>query len=120
MEMIKGWNICHSWLLRSFHLETIVLSVLDNVRIDDFPSGVRYVFDKARAKIPFQLPDPSGYGGDVGAYISTQEQINGVVLRLEAAYAKACEAELLNTQGKVETAFGKWRVIFGDYFPAYG
>jgi hypothetical protein len=25
IKMIKGWNVCHSWLLHSFHLETIVL-----------------------------------------------------------------------------------------------
>lgn len=81
---------------------------------------MRFVFDKARAKIPVQLPDPSGYGGDVGAYISTQQQINDVVARLEAAYTKAREAEQFAALDKIEQAISKWRVIFGDYFPAYG
>ena len=120
MKMIKGWNVNHSWLLRSFHLETIVLSVLQNVTISDYPSGVRYVFDKARAKIPVPVPDPAGYGGDVGAYLSSQQQISDVVTRLEAAYTKALEAEQFAAQGKIDQAFSKWRVIFGDYFPAYG
>lgn len=78
------------------------------------------MFDKARAKIPVQLPDPSGYGGDVGAYISTQQQIDDVVARLEAAYTKAVEAEQLAAQSKIEQVFSKWRIIFDDYFPAYG
>ena len=120
MKMIKGWNVKHSWLLRSFHLEAMVLTVLNNVAISDFPSGVRYVFDKARATIPEQLPDPAGYGGNVGAYINTQQKIEEVVTRLATAYQKAVEAEQLAAMGRTQEAFGKWRVIFGDYFPAYG
>lgn len=120
MKMIKGWNVSHSLLLRSFHLETIVLKVLQGVTISDFPSGARYVFDKARAQIPIQLPDPAGYSGDVGAYIGSQQQINDVVSRLDAAYTKAVEAEQLAMQGNIYQAFSKWGVIFGDYFPSYG
>jgi hypothetical protein len=120
MKMIKGWNVRHSSLLRSFHLETIVLNVLDGITITDFPSGTRYVFDKARAKIPYQLSDPAGYGGDVGAYISTQQDIKDVVGRLDAAYTKAVEAEQFAVQGKIDQAISKWRIIFGDYFPSYG
>src|SRR6266850_298799 len=49
IKMLKGWNKSRG-LLRSFHLETLALTVLDNVRISSFPSGVRFFFDKAREK----------------------------------------------------------------------
>lgn len=120
MKMIKAWNVSHSWLLTSFHMEVLTLRVLDKVRITDFPSGARYVFDKARAHISIQVGDPAGYGTDVGAYINTQEKIDAVVTRLDAAHQRAYQAEQLASQGKIGDAFGKWRIIFGNYFPAYG
>ena len=51
IKMLKGWNKRHSALLRSFHLEVLILQILNNVTISDFPSGVRYVFDKAEAQL---------------------------------------------------------------------
>jgi hypothetical protein len=120
MKMIKAWNVSHSWLLTSFHLEVLTLKVLDGVTITNFPSGARYVFDKARAYIPVQVADPAGYGTDVGAYISTKEKIDAVVARLESAYQRAHQAEQLAREGKIEEAFRQWRIIFGDYFPTYG
>jgi len=59
IKMIKGWNKKHSQMLRSFHLEVVILSVLEGVTISDYPSGVRYVFDKARSKMSYPLADPS-------------------------------------------------------------
>jgi len=39
---------------------------------------------------------------------------------LKAAYDKATEAVNLAGNNQVASAFGRWRIIFGDYFPAYG
>ena len=50
IKMVKGWNKSRK-LFRSFHLEVLTRSVLEGVRISDFPSGLRFVFDKARGKI---------------------------------------------------------------------
>ena len=65
IKMIKAWNRTHSALFRSFHLELIVLHALNGITISDFPSGVRFVFDKARALARLQIPDPAGYGDNV-------------------------------------------------------
>ncbi len=119
IKMIKQWNRAHSALFRSFHLETLTLQVLDNVTISDFPSGARFVFDKAREACKFVVKDPAGYGGDVGAYLDTAEKTSEVVKRFETAYAQAVEAERLAAAGRVSDAFSKWRTIFGDPFPAY-
>lgn len=120
IKMIKGWNKKHSELLQAFHLETIVLQVLNNVTISDFSSGARYVFDKARTQVQYVCTDPAGYGGNVGGYLNTQDKVDAVVDRLETAYRRAVEAEQLETAGYTAQAFDKWRMIFVDYFPVYG
>jgi len=120
IKMIKAWNKTHSALLHSFHLETMTLNILTNVTISDFPSGVRYVFDKMRSQVSYVVADPAGYGGDLGAYLDTPSKKAEVVSRLETAYQRAKDAESLASQGKIVDAFSKWRLVFDTYFPAYG
>lgn len=120
IKMIKAWNRQHSALLRSFHLEAMILSILTNVTISDYSSGVRFVFDKARQAVKGAIYDPSGYGGNLADYLNTQQKISDVVSRLETAYNRAIEAENLDKQGKTSVAVEKWRMTFGDYFPTYG
>ena len=79
IKMIKGWNKKHSSLLRSFHLETLILQILNNVTISDYLSGARYFFDKARSQVQYAVLDPAGYGGNVGAYLDTSTKIQNVV-----------------------------------------
>ena len=120
IKMLKCWNRAHSALLRSFHLETLVLKVTDGVTISGFDSGGRYVFDNARTWVGTALPDPAGYAGSIGGYLDTLTKQAAVKQRLTAAYEKAREAESLASQGYTDSAINKWRIIFGDYFPAYG
>lgn len=120
IKMIKGWNKKHSSLLRSFHLETLILQILNNITISDYPSGARYVFDKARSQVQYDALDPAGYGWNVGAYLDTATKIQDVVSRLETAYNRAVDAERLTRENKTREAYDKWRLIFGDYFPTYG
>lgn len=117
LKMLKGWNKSRS-LLKSFHLETLAYSILDGVTISDFPSAVRYFFDKARAKIIYKLPDPAGYTDDVAAHVSLA-QAKKIAERLEWAYSTALEAEQLDAAGKTSAAFAKWQLIFKGYFPTY-
>jgi len=119
IKMLKGWNRYRD-VMRSFHLETLALDVFTGITISDFSSGARYFFDKAREKIKYKLADPSGYSDDVAAYISTQAQIDEVVGALERAYTRAKDAEALAAAGKTADAVEKWKLIFGNYFPAYG
>jgi len=120
IKMLKCWNKQHSALLQSFHLETLTVQILTNVTISNFSSGVRYVFYKSRIQVHFPVLDPAGYGGNVGAYLNSKDKIDEVKSRLETAYNRAVEAEQLERERRTREAFGKWRLIFGDYFPAYG
>jgi hypothetical protein len=120
IRMIKQWNRAHSALLRSFHLETLVLQTLNNITISDLPSAARFVFDKAREACKYVVNDPAGYGGNIAAYVDTQEKVAEIVKRFETAYTQAVEAERLAAANLLPAAFAKWRTIFGDSFPAYG
>lgn len=120
MKMLKSWNRETSTFLRSFHLETMTLQILNNVTISDFPSGVRYFFDKGKDYVAKKNPDPAGYGDDVGSYLNTEEKIKTAVSRFETAYNRALKAEDYARRGYISEAVDMWRLIFGNYFPAYG
>lgn len=120
VKMIKGWNKNTGSFFMSFHLEVLALSILDNVTISDFPSGIRYYFDKGKDLINKQNPDPAGLGGDVGAYLNTREKVQEAVDKFQLAYERAIKAEEYERQGYTQNAIEMWRKVFGDYFPAYG
>jgi hypothetical protein len=120
IKMIKGWNRNSGKYFRSFHLEVMALQILHGVTIFDFPSGVRFFFDKARFYVTKQNPDPAGYGGDVGNYINTQEKIQEASSKFQLAYERAIKAEEYASRGYIKDAIEMWIKIFGDYFPAYG
>lgn len=119
IKMVKAWNKPRD-LLRSFHLEVLVLNVLNGVNISSFPSGVRFVLDKIRPKIRVKIPDPAGYNDDVAVYISTVAEMDRIVQRIDWAYERAVEAEKLAAAGNVRGSLQKWSLLFKDYFPAYG
>jgi len=119
IKMIKGWNKQHGDLFYSFHLECLILKILTNVTISDFPSAVCYVFDKARTAVTDIVFDPVSFT-NTGKYLDTQSKIDAVVSRLETAYTRAKNAEECTARGNIDDAYYYWRLIFGDYFPAYG
>ena len=120
VKMIKAWNKSHSSFFRSFHLETLAIEILKNVNISDFPSGLRYYFEKGISLISQKNEDPAGYGGDIGYYLNKKEIIEEAVNRFQKAYELSLRAEDLSKEGKIELAVSKLRILFDDYFPAYG
>lgn len=73
IKMIKAWNRSINSRFRSFHLEVLALAIFEGIRIDDFPSGVRFFFDKGRHLVTQRNPDPALHAGDVGYYINSQQ-----------------------------------------------
>ena len=120
IKMIKCWNRNIDRYFYSFHLEILARQILFNVTISNFPSGLRYFFDKGRELVTKQNPDPVGYGGDVGDYINSQTKIQEAASKFQLAYERALKAEELGNLGKDYDSMNAWRKIFGDYFPAYG
>lgn len=120
IKMIKQWNRTIDNYFMSFHLEAMVLQVLNNVRITDFPSGVRYFFDKGKDYVMKSNPDPAGYNEDIGDYINTQSKVDIATNRFKTAYLRALKAEENANRYDMGEAIKYWRMIFGDYFPVYG
>lgn len=120
VKMIKCWNRTIDRYFRSFHLEVLAWSIFDGVSISDYPSGIRYFFDKGQHLVSQQNPDPAGYNDDVGYYINTREKIDAAVSQFSTAYNRACKAEAYDKDGKVEDAVNEWRKIFGNSFPSFG
>lgn len=119
IKMLKGWNKSRN-LFKSFHLEVLTLTALQGVTISDYPSGMRFVFDKGIELVRKKLADPAGYSDDVGAHVDTRAKIDLLVDRLTWARNRASEAEALARAGNVAGAIAKWRLIAPNYFPAYG
>jgi len=119
-KMLKCWNREKGMPLRSFHLETLTLNVLCNIPVLDFPSSIRYVFEKTLSNIPVFSQDPSGVSGNVGDYLDTIPKIGEAVISLQNARDIAIEAERFGNIGFISQAYDKWRILFGRYFPSYG
>jgi hypothetical protein len=120
VKMLKCWNRHNGRYFRSFHLEVLALEILGGVTISDFPSGVRYYFDKARSAVAGKNLDPAGYGGDVGSYINSQEKIQEAAGKFQTAFDRALRAETSASRGNIKEAVDTWIKVFGDCFPAYG
>lgn len=119
LKMVKGWNKSRG-LLKSFHLETITLKLLNGVKISSYPSGLRFVLERAGKWLNAPLPDPAGYSTDIGAHLHQPDQIAEIQRRLAWGAARAREAELLASNQKIAAAFDKWQLLLPGYFPAYG
>ena len=121
VKMIKAWNRNIGYGFVSFYLELVALQIFNNVTITDFPSGMRFFFDKGREAIKYKVRDPAGFGGNVNAIGSgSVSSVEDAVNRFETAYSRAKKAEQYDMAGNVEAAVGEWRKIFGSCFPAYG
>ncbi len=122
IKMMKCWNRENGDLLRSFHLECLILTIFKYRKIpEEYPTAVRLVFDKARSTVQNPISDPAGYwyNSNIGAYLNTLDKKVAVVRQLELAYRRAKNAEEWVKWGNIEDAYYYWRKIFGDYFPAY-
>lgn len=119
IKMIKGWNRCIKNAFVGFYLELMTTQILDNVRISDYWSGLRFVFDHGRESIRYTISDPSGYGGQIGG-LSSVSNVNDAVRRFQTAYNRAVNAEQFANRGDIVAAYGEWRKILPRYFPAYG
>jgi len=118
VKMIKGWNININHAFMPFYLELLAIKIFKNVTISDYPSGMRYFFEKGREGIKYEVKDPVEHGGQINglANVSTVEAVS----RFETAYNRAKKAEEYERDGYTEYAINEWRKIFGGYFPAYG
>ncbi|MHB0767044.1 CBASS oligonucleotide cyclase [Bradyrhizobium sp. 1.29L] len=119
IKMIKSWNRSKKSFFRSFHLEVLALEALTNVTITDFPSGLRFFFQKAQTLVRGQNLDPAGYGDDIGRYLN-QATLPEAVRYFQGAFNSAAAAEQYATRGQHKQSIELWRHLLPNHFPAYG
>jgi hypothetical protein len=119
IKMIKSWNKGSGSFFRSFHLEVLALEALKGVTITDFPSGLRFFFQKGITLVRGKNPDPAGYGDDIGRYI-TQATVGEAAQRFQSAFNMAAAAEQYALRGQLSQAIETWRHLLPNHFPAYG
>jgi SMODS domain-containing protein len=119
IKMIKSWNKAHGAFFRSFHLEVLALEAFHNVTISDFPSGLRFFFDKAFTLVRGKNLDPAGYGDDIGRYI-TPSLVEEASRKFQAAFNTAVNAEMYGNRGDSRNAIVTWKALMPNHFPAYG
>lgn len=119
VKMIKGWNKNINNDFVSFYLELLAIKLFEGVTISDFPSGMRFFFDKGREGIKYTVKDPVEYGGYIQGFRNCTTVANAVS-RFETAYNRAIKAEQYANNGHIEDAINEWRKVFEDYFPAFG
>ena len=119
IKMIKAWNRAHSEVFRSFHLEAIIRDVFLYQRISSFSQATLYLFENAYNHV--YVSDPSGYGGSLASYLSNDTtRFMDIYTKFSTNKDRASEAINLEGSYRIDQAIAKWRMIFGDYFPAYG
>jgi len=117
IKMAKWWNQKHSATLQSFHLEVMALNAL-TTSLNDMPWDVFSYFNTSAALAQSAMLYEGSYADAYLDYPSRREAIS----RLERARDVARDAWYA-TQGTNRDdrgAIEKWRVLFGDRFPAYG
>lgn len=119
IKMVKGWNKKINNDFVSFYLELITMEILKNVMISDFPSGMRFFFDKGRERIKTKAHDLVEYGAQING-LRNCKTVEDAIKRFETAYSRAIKAEQYAKNGHIENAVNEWKKIFEDYFPAYG
>jgi hypothetical protein len=75
--------------------------------------------DKGREEVKFKKVDPANFGDQLNPWNNVTDTADAIS-RFTTAYNRAVKAEEFAKGGKIEDAFGEWRKILGDYFPAYG
>jgi hypothetical protein len=116
-KMIKHWNLVHSDLLQSYHIEVLAWTVFDR-NLDDTPWEVFQFLDNARRLLQNRIWYESGY---VDEYLSTRDR-QEILTRVDTAAERARYAwhATYGSNNNHNLAITTWKQIFGDAFPSYG
>lgn len=115
IKMIKWWNVNHSDLLQSYHIEVMALDILTG-KFSNYPWDLYQFFEKAKDLTASSLWHGLGFVDDYLDYEKRRE----VVKRLTTASEIASDAWYLGLNEDEKGAISKWQQLFGDAFPEYG
>lgn len=118
IRYVKAWRYLRQVPISSFYLELRVASyALDRPSIY-FPSDIFFVLDELWRDRLVAFRDPMGISGLIDA-CAFPGQRTEALRKLRIARAVAERALLLESKGRVKTAFLVWTRLFGKQFPSY-
>jgi hypothetical protein len=119
IKMVKGWNRDEGWPIKSFHLESIMYYRYSAYTQDyTYSSMLAMFFKHLPSYLRVACYDPV-----------TNDRLDGYLdggNRRQTAIAKAEQAAKLSAQAfeyedsNPEAAIKIWKVLLGEFFPAYG
>lgn len=122
VKMMKAWSKNHGDYLEGFHLECLLFNRYSTYEQGyTYSSMFYYLFKDLPGYLSRNTYDPSrGSNGEmVDRYLNYDDRI-AVVKHAFTCEEYAKSAYLAEEDGDHETAIYYWRLVFGDYFPAYG
>lgn len=127
VKMMKAWNA--QWAttrVRSFHLECMIsLACARYTKRYAYHSLMPIMFDALATYLAGAIYDPIS-GDRLDTYLDTNTQPSDRQTLVNRALASAKEARAAYDTGNymngayAKTAIDQWKVLFGEFFPAYG
>jgi hypothetical protein len=117
-RLMKAWNIANGHHLTSIHVELMVEAMWRGSTIGTtISSAVAATLKAMPSWLDNSFPDPWPDGRAIDAELSaTDRSMARRLLRADVVNAQAAEAH--RHAGRNKDAIDKWRVVFGDEFPA--
>jgi hypothetical protein len=128
VKFMKFWNNCNGHHLSSLHVELMTWRIWRDGDLAQYITNHNYsgaVADTLRcmqswAKVTFPDPWDSGENSkSIDLYLSANERALAVRM-LEQDASNSKQAEDYRKNGRIDKAFERWQVVFGQKFPAYG
>ncbi len=119
VKMAKAWNRNEGWLLRSFHLECLLLDHCQgSPRLGAYPVMLRDFFQMLPYRLSSASFDPV-VNDRVDTYLDETAGARAkAVARAQAAATVAGRA--IASEGYPAIALAEWKSILGQFFPSYG
>lgn len=132
IKMVKCWNSTWGNILRSLHIEVLVLKVFCNLNLrqcypfGSYTEGLEKFFNKARTLVSNPVYEPI-VKDRVDKYLNNIIKIKGrsylkrTVIKhfLNKHYLKIRKALFYQRRDYHKEAIEIWKQIFNDYFPSY-
>jgi hypothetical protein len=118
IRYVKAWKFYRNAPIASFYLE------LFTARYANSESAIIYSIDVGRVLRRLyksglaDLPDPMGVSGSISACRSAYAK-QDALSKLETAATRAEKAYAAEADHEIGEAFGWWRLLYNDRFPAY-
>lgn len=112
IKLLKYWNReKNNDRIKSYHLESIAWYVFHNhqSQVTSITEGIKYFFTNARTYLEKPLPDATGIGEPVDAYMTELDRHTSL-LALDKAKA------VVQLSGFLPPAISSWKAIFGNKF----